>query len=125
MTYRERCYCWRNNGVTCYVCKKREQAKMKEHDIRKALDARVKSYGGETRAAAWLGRKHCPDVFVMFPHASDATPSFLWGQHWWVETKKPGKDATEGQAREHERMRVAGCKVLVITTIEELNRWLP
>jgi len=87
---------------------------VKEHDIRKALDARVKAYGGETRAAAWLGRKHCPDVFVMLP-----------GEHVYVETKRPKKDATARQAAEHERMRAAGCTVLVITTIEELDTWLP
>jgi len=89
---------------------------MKEHDIRKALDARVKAYGGETRAAAWLGRKHCPDVFVMMPAGA-------W--HAYVETKRPKKDATEGQKREHERMQDAGCIVLVITTLEELDAWLP
>ncbi len=94
---------------------------MKEHDIREALDKRVREYGGETRAAAWLGRKHCPDVFVMFPKRSLGAE---WG-HAYVETKRPKKDATEAQAREHERMREAGCVVLVITTIEELDKWLP
>lgn len=87
---------------------------MVEHDVRKALKARAEAYGGEIRAAAWLGRSHCPDVFVMLP-----------GRCVWVETKRPKKDATEGQAREHERMRDAGCVVLVISTIEQLDDWLP
>lgn len=90
---------------------------MKEGDIRKALKERVEAYGGEIRAAAWLGRKHCPDVFVMLPMGNV--------QHCWVETKRPKKSATEGQAREHERMRAADCAVFVITTIKELDAWLP
>ena len=97
---------------------------MKEHDIRKALDERVRAYGGETRAAAWLGRKHCPDVFVMFDQDDD-TWSPLAGTHAFVETKRPKKSATEGQKREHERMRNSGCIVIVITTLEELEEWLP
>jgi hypothetical protein len=105
------------------------EANVKEHDIRKALDARVKSYGGETRAAAWLGRKHCPDVLCLFPDGSLFTQrygSFNFAEsHPWIETKRPKKDATEGQKREHERMRAAGCTVLVITTLEELDAWLP
>lgn len=94
---------------------------MRESKIREALDARVRAYGGETRAVAWLGRKNAPDVLCLFP---DGT-LFDWGVHPFVETKKPGKGATVAQAREHSRMRKAGCVVLVITTLEELDQWLP
>jgi hypothetical protein len=90
---------------------------VKEHGIREALDKRVKAYGGETRAVSWLGRKNAPDVLVLMP------ASIAW--HTFVETKRPGKRATAAQAREHERMRDAGCNVLVITTIAELDAWLP
>ncbi len=94
---------------------------MRESSIRRALKARVEAYGGEIRAVSWLGRNHAPDVFVLFPAKS-------LGAHWspaFIETKRPGKAATEAQAREHERMRAAGCEVLVITTLEELDKWLP
>lgn len=87
---------------------------MRERDIRKALKARIESYGGEIRAVSWLGRRNAPDVLCL-----------LLGAHFFVETKRPGKDATAAQAREHERMRAADCLVLVITTIEELDAWLP
>ncbi len=102
--------------------KKPKKKAVRESAIRKALDERVKAYGGETRAAAWLGRKHCPDVFVMFPEFPNAG---LPATHCWVETKRPKKGATEGQKREHERMRNSGCLVIVITTLEELDEWLP
>jgi lipid A disaccharide synthetase len=101
---------------------------IKEGDIRKALKARVEVYGGEIRAVSWLGRSNAPDVLALFPTDSryyqkiGAFPPYM---HPFVETKRPGKAATEAQAREHERMREAGCVVLVITTIEELDAWLP
>lgn len=105
---------------------------MKESKIREALDARVRAYGGETRAVAWLGRRNAPDVLCLFPPGSLGAFACLpdmdgadQGAHSWVETKKPGKNATATQAREHERMRAAGCVVLVITTLEELDAWLP
>ncbi len=89
---------------------------MKEHDIREALDKRVREYGGETRAVSWLGRKNAPDVLCLFPEERSTV---------WVEVKRPKKAATEAQAREHERLRAAGCRVLVITTLKELDTWLP
>jgi hypothetical protein len=88
---------------------------MKESAIRTALKARVTSYGGEVRAVSWLGRKNAPDVLCLFPY----------GSHPFVETKAPNKAATEAQVREHERMRAAGCEVLVITDLSELDAWLP
>jgi hypothetical protein len=96
---------------------KRAAKKIKEGNIREKLKARVEAYRGEIRAVSWLGRKHAPDVLVLMPSPA------AW--HTFVETKRPKKDATEAQAREHERMREAGCNVLVITTIEELDAWLP
>lgn len=100
--------------------------KIKEGDIRKALDRRVKEYGGEIRAVAWIGRKHAPDVLCLFPDNSHyIRVDCRRSQHPFVETKRPGKDATAAQAREHERMWAAGCVVHVVTTLEELDAWLP
>jgi hypothetical protein len=87
---------------------------VRESAVRKHLHARIKALGGEHRAAKWFGRDHCPDDFVMLP-----------GRHFWVEAKMPGKDAEPGQAREHERMRAAGCEVYVLDTIEKIDRVLP
>jgi hypothetical protein len=105
---------------------------MRERDIRKALKTRVEQYGGEVRATSWLGRRHAPDTMCLFPAGSIYrtwhTPSFrIYGSellHPFVETKAPGGEPTPGQAREHERMRAAGCIVLVISTIEQLDAWL-
>lgn len=101
--------------------------KIKEGDIRDALKARVEAHGGEIRAVSWLGRNNAPDVLCLFPsggHYADR-PDEIRYLHPWIETKRPGKAATEAQAREHERMRAAGCVVLVITDLSELDAWLP
>jgi hypothetical protein len=94
---------------------------MKEGGIREAIKKRVTGYGGEIRALSWLGRSNAPDVIAFFPGGT----LFDWGTHYFIEAKRPKKSATAAQAREHERMRAAGCVVLVITTLEELDAWLP
>jgi len=109
---------------------------IRESAIRKALKLRVEAYGGEIRAVAYLGRRHCPDVLALFPEKCQYTktivenyrrgePGYFELLHPLIETKRPGKDASEGQAREHVRLREAGFVVLVITTHEELDVWLP
>ena len=104
---------------------------MPERDIRKALKARVEAYGGEVRAVSWLGRRHAPDVLALLPAINapctinDRVFYGRKGAHPFIETKAPGGKPNAGQLREHERMRAAGCTVLVISTIEQLDSWLP
>lgn len=100
---------------------------MAERDIRKALKARVEAYGGEIRAVSWLGRNSAPDVLCLF--APEGTEWSEWnarpGTHTFIETKAPNGKPTAAQTREHERMRAAGCVVLVISTLAQLDEWLP
>ena len=93
---------------------------MPEREIRKHLKTRVEDYGGEVRAVSWLGRRNAPDVLCLFPrwHRYPA-------RHDFVETKAPGGKPTPAQAREHERMRAAGCTVLVLSTVEQIDAWMP
>lgn len=95
-----------------------------EGDLRKKLKARVEAYGGEIRAVSWLGRNHAPDVLCLFPVGSRGS-NRTWCGSTWVETKAPKKGPTAAQAREHERLRAAGCVVLVISTDDQLDAWLP
>jgi hypothetical protein len=98
---------------------------MLERDIEKYLIRRVRELGGECRKVKWIGRAGAPDRLVMCPmlfhegHASAHTATV------WVELKRPGglatfpKDAHErAQAREHERMRKMGQRVVVIDSLE-------
>lgn len=93
---------------------------MLERDIRKALKKRVEAYGGEVRAVSWIGRKHAPDVLCLL-FETDRYDR----EHVFVETKAPKGKPNPGQAREHERMHAAGCNVLMISTLEQLDAWLP
>jgi hypothetical protein len=103
----------------------------RERDIRKALKTRVEAYGGEIRAVSWLGRRHAPDVLCLFP-AGCAGAVALWlgmsrtqGFNTYVETKRPGEKPSAAQEREHEFMRYCDCEVEVISTLEQLDAWLP
>ena len=100
-----------------------------EGDLRKKLKARVEAYGGEIRAVSWLGRRSAPDVLALMPQYFDnwscGVTMRVPASHLFVETKAPKKGPTEAQAREHERMRAAGCIVLVISTEAQLDKWLP
>ena len=103
-----------------------------EGKLRVKLKARVEAYGGEIRAVSWLGRRFAPDVMVLWVKGVPAVadPNKLRYEngavhHPFIETKTPGGKPTVGQAREHERMRAAGCVVLVISTEAQLDEWLP
>lgn len=81
--------------------------------VKAYLFQRVREERGIARNAKWVGRLHCPDVRVMLPWIGA-----------WVETKRPGKDARAGQAREHERMRAHGEIVVVLNTKQAIDRWI-
>lgn len=93
---------------------------MPERDIRKALKTRVEQYGGSVRAVSWLGRRGAPDILALVPLTPDHGAMSVF-----VETKAPGGAPTDAQAREHYQMRECGCVVLVISTLGQLDAWLP
>lgn len=110
---------------------------MRESKVEKHLVARVKALGGEVRKVKWIGRRGAPDRLVLLPvrqgyqlvdkmvgrqrnderrlEASDKCT------HPFIELKRPGLDAEDYQAREHERLRAAGFVVLVLDTIEKID----
>jgi hypothetical protein len=96
---------------------------MAERDIRKALKKRAEEYGGEVRAMSWLGRRNAPDVLCLFPEGTRLEFE-RENAHPFIETKAPNGKPTAAQTREHERMRDAGCTVLVISTLAQLDAWL-
>jgi hypothetical protein len=106
---------------------------MRESQIEKALVRRVKLLGGEIRKLAWINRRGAPDRLLLFPPARAYEFAMAHGlvsgmvawQHPLVELKRPGKDAEDHQAREHERLRAGGFLVLVIDSLEAVDRWFP
>ena len=98
-----------------------------EGKLRKKLKDRIEAHGGEIRAVSWVGRRNAPDVLALFPDdiGEWLDPSARPGTHTFVETKGVEPDAREAQKREHERLRKAGCTVVVIRNEAELDAWLP
>ena len=88
---------------------------MRESEIEAALVARIKALGGECRKVKWIGRNGAPDQLVLLPNRT-AT---------WVELKAPTKRPRPNQVREHERMHNLGQTVLVIDSIELINKHFP
>jgi hypothetical protein len=112
---------------------------MAERDIAKACRKRWDDLGLLWRRIEYIGRRGAPDFIVLPPTEAGRSwlpngPTVIIGntpQNFppscaWVETKPDGKTEPEPhQLREHARLRAAGQVVLVIGTIEELDRWFP
>lgn len=86
---------------------------MREGDIEQYLVDRAKALGGEVRKVKWIGRHGAPDRLVMSP-----------GKTLWVELKAPGEKPKPHQAREHERMRKMGQRVVVVDSFERVDEVL-
>lgn len=92
---------------------------MRESEIEKYFVKVVKSLGGEVRKVKWIGRTNAPDRVAMF---SCRTEDFV-GDTFWVELKATGEGPTEGQLREHRRMREMGQQVFVFNSIGGIDKW--
>ena len=91
---------------------------MRESEIEDALVARIKALGGECRKVKWIGRNGAPDQLVMIP-------ALVGSITIWVELKAPGQKPRPNQVREHERMQNLGQTVLVIDSIELIDKHSP
>ena len=87
---------------------------MRESTIEDYLVRRTNEIGGEVRKVKWIGRRGAPDRVVMLPG----------GRLYWIELKRPSQKAEPHQAREHERMRGMGQRVLVIDSFEAIEALL-
>lgn len=105
----------------------------REGKIEKALVARIEAIGGQIRKAQWAGRRGCPDRFVMLPsrhreYLSVRAGSVLHAhlrRNPWVECKAAGEVLDGHQEREIQRMRALGELVLVIDSLEQIDRYFP
>jgi len=95
---------------------------MRESTIEQYLCDRVKAMGGEVRKVKWIGRRGAPDRLVMLPATGEVIG--YPPRAFWVEFKAPGEKAKPHQAREHERMRRMGQRVVVIDSIEGVDEVL-
>lgn len=68
---------------------------------------KAKVKGWYTRKCIWGGMRSAPDR--IFAKA---------GIVLWIELKRIRRTATESQAREHKKMRAAGCRVFVADSVD-------
>lgn len=81
-----------------------------EEQVRQYAKSELRKRGAEMRKLKWIGRKHAPDDVALLPRV-----------HPLIEFKAPGKKPTDGQLREHVRLRRAGFEVWVIDSFEAVD----
>lgn len=92
----------------------------RENDVEAYLVKRVEAAGGFTRKVKWIGRKNAPDRRVVLKDLDGKIHLRLW-----IELKAPGKGLRKEQAREHDRMALAGeDMVLVLNCRADVDRLL-
>lgn len=100
----------------------------RESEIESYLVERVKALGGEVRKVQWIGRRGAPDRIVMLPGCDCGVPTCANYSEpnppIWVELKAPGEKAKPHQAREHERMRAMGQRVVIVDSFEGVDEVL-
>lgn len=87
---------------------------MREAIIEKYLVRQVAAVGGIIRKVSWLGRRGAPDRLVLLED----------GRNFWVELKATGERPTMQQLAEHERMRAYGCTVVVVDSLDGVDKLL-
>lgn len=83
---------------------------MRESEIEFYFNKRVKESGNWARKFTSPSTGGVPDVVAC-----------ISGHTLFVEFKAPGKGLRPMQVREHEKMKAAGCIVLVIDTLEAVD----
>jgi hypothetical protein len=87
-----------------------------EGKVKAHLRKRIAALGGKVRFLKYIGRSNCPDTLVL-----------LHDRHPLVETKAEaaGGELSTGQEREIALLRRYGMEVLVLTTIEAIDKEFP
>lgn len=89
---------------------------MREITVENYFNRRIRALGGTTRKVKWLGVRGAPDRIPLLP--CDPRPTL-------VELKRPGEKPEAHQLIEHEVLRRAGYRVLVIDSKEAVDSYYP
>lgn len=87
---------------------------MLEKDIEYQLVERVKDARGLVRKVSWPGHNGAPDRLVLLPGRGA----------FWVELKAPGAKCRPNQLREHELLQRFGQQVLVLDSLESVDKFI-
>lgn len=98
---------------------------MRESKVEAYLKKKVRAAGGEVYKFTSPGRRNVPDDIIVWPHRISAMQCEPGAGHiHFVECKAPGKKPRPAQAREHNRLMLLGCVVLVLDTIEKVDNYV-
>lgn len=121
---------------------------MRESVVEKHLRKQVIAKGGWIRKMVWPGHKGAPDRLVVWPgfrlHAPDGPHSgrpdvakYLSDARAaiaaempgsavidFIECKAPKGPTADHQIREHNKLRALGCTVLILDSIEAVDRYI-
>lgn len=95
---------------------------MRETTVEKHLRKQATAAGALVRKMIWPGHRGAPDRLVIWP-------ALRVDLGWrpaidFIELKAPGKKPDPHQEREHERLRAAGCTVIVLDSIEAVDKYI-
>jgi hypothetical protein len=104
-------------------------AKHKEGKIEEYFKEQVAAHGGITRKAKWLCRRGCPDQFWAFPYKP-----WVGGPNPEVGAPRPECNGLAEikyhakpdphQEREIARLRTAGVTVVVVSSFEDVDKFV-
>ena len=100
---------------------------MRESTVEMHLRKKATAAGALVRKMIWPGHRGAPDRLVIWSDASlglEASRADGDPRVDFVELKAPGKKPDPHQEREHEKLRGAGCTVLVLDTIEKVDEYI-
>jgi hypothetical protein len=82
-----------------------------ESDVQSKCVNYVRRLGAYARKFSSPANRSVPDYIIT-----------LRGVTWYVEFKRPGKEPTEAQLKEHEAIRAAGGEVWVVDDVDAFRR---
>lgn len=94
-----------------------------EGKVEDYLVAQCEAHGALVRKLAYIGRRGAPDRMVIWSVLSENT-LYRGGLVDFVELKAPSKKPDEHQEREHKRLRGLGCSVFVLSSLEEVDKYV-
>lgn len=87
---------------------------MRESTVEAHLVKQVKAVHGFVRKLKWVGVRGAPDRFIAIPQRG----------MWLAELKRPGGVLEDHQAREHVRLMKMGIRVVVLDSIEAVDKFM-
>jgi hypothetical protein len=81
--------------------------------LEKKIEQAVKRYA---ESKGWITRKWTSPGHIFVP---DQIFINQWGRVIFIEFKREGGKCTEGQLREHDKLRTQGCTVFVVDSVQQ------